>query len=168
MIAQQISLFSSDLLAKRIYTATGVCTATISPFCNFLNPILQVWNGCSAACDLVIAASMTYTVCFPFICHFCFLIFDAPAFPTKNELETNSTASPETHASYRCDGGFDRSDLTLFALKPEFNATFNCYSRCRNHQSRPVRITRKSSNILPNHLCNTWKNVLQLHDGCLK
>jgi hypothetical protein len=44
VIGQQISLFSSNLSLKKIYISTGV------------------WNGCSAACDLVIAASMTYSL----------------------------------------------------------------------------------------------------------
>ena len=35
-------------------------------FCNFINlPNLQVWNGCSAACDLLIAVSLTFSVRMP-------------------------------------------------------------------------------------------------------
>jgi len=44
VIAHQISLFSSNLLTRKIYVSTGV------------------WNGCSAACDVLIAASMTYSL----------------------------------------------------------------------------------------------------------
>jgi len=44
VIGRQISLFSSNASIKKIYISTGV------------------WNGCSAACDLVIAASMTYSL----------------------------------------------------------------------------------------------------------
>lgn len=42
VIGQKISLFSSNLALEKIYISSGV------------------WNGCSAACDLLIAASMTY------------------------------------------------------------------------------------------------------------
>jgi hypothetical protein len=44
VIGSQIFLFSSNLSLKKIYISTGF------------------WNGCSAACDLVIAVSMTYSL----------------------------------------------------------------------------------------------------------
>jgi len=44
VIAQQISLFSSNVSIQEINISTGV------------------WNGCSAACDLLIAISMTYSL----------------------------------------------------------------------------------------------------------
>ena len=47
------------------------CMCLLVSFGTFLNnPNLQVWNGCSAACDLLIAISMTYSVCLRF-CIFC-------------------------------------------------------------------------------------------------
>jgi len=58
VIAHQITLFT-DFLVTRTFIATGV------------------WNGCSAMCDILIAAAMTYYVCYtnglrmtknPYIC----------------------------------------------------------------------------------------------------
>jgi len=59
--------------------------------------------------------------------------------------------------------------LSLFAIGQFVN--FNFYSRRHGHQPRAVPVAEhveQSCNILPDHLCTTWKIVLQHHDGCLK
>ena len=70
VIAQKISLFSSNVSIQEINITTGVGAPSLLcvTFHNFMNlpPNLQVWNGCSAACDLLIAISMTYSVSFAF------------------------------------------------------------------------------------------------------
>ena len=72
VIGQQISLFSSNASLLEIIISTSVCAASLL-WClrNFMNlPNLQVWNGCSAVCDLLIAISMTYSVSLTFYMYF--------------------------------------------------------------------------------------------------
>ena len=72
VIGQQISLFSSNASLQDINISTCVCAASLLwCLCNFMNlPNLQVRNGCSAACDLLIATSMTYSVSLAFYMYF--------------------------------------------------------------------------------------------------
>ena len=122
VLAQQISLFSSNASLQEINITTGVCVPSLlwclSRLMNL--PILQIWNGCSAACDLLIAISMTYSVSFFFLYVFLyFLNCGVLAFQTEIGLETNSTHGPETHAADHWDRDFDWSEsLPLSAIRP--------------------------------------------------
>ena len=64
--------FFSHLRVKKTLIASGVCApnflGSIQNFSNLSN--LQIGNGSSALCDVIIAASMTYYVRFSFICIF--------------------------------------------------------------------------------------------------
>ena len=75
VIGHQISLFSSNASVQAINTSTSVCAPSLLSFRNLMNLMnlanLQVWNGCSAACDLLIATSMTYSVSLAFYIYVC-------------------------------------------------------------------------------------------------